>query len=69
MPVGALEITPETVERHRDLLMLKYRADGVSQTTIGAILGLDQATVSRRLRGIPPHVRERFRKQPLGRFD
>lgn len=64
-PVRPLDESIETLERFRDLLMVKLAKANVTQRGIAVVVGLDQANVCRRLKGIPSHVREFYEKQTL----
>lgn len=68
-PVGALDFTPEATERHRDMLMLQHYIRGISLRKIGEIMNVDHKTVGSRLKRIPPHVRKRCTRLPLGSLD
>lgn len=65
MPIGAMDESPETIYRSRDLAIVKLDARGMSQAGIARFFNIDQSTVSRRLRKVPPHVREKIARRPL----
>ena len=66
---GPLDESPATLERLRDLIILRLSRRGVTQKSIAHVLGLSQQTVSRRLREIPPHVRAFHEARSLDGLD
>lgn len=64
-PIGAMEASIEQIDRLRDLTIVRLSAKGWTQRQIAEFLKIDQSNVCRRLKGVPPHVRERVRKQAL----
>lgn len=65
IPVGALSGSLETLQRLRDLIMVRFAAKGMTHREIAVVMNVDHSTVTRRLKGIPPHVREKYEKQSL----
>ena len=61
----ATAITDESIERTRDLLMLKLEKGGVPYRKIAKMLGTSAPTVCRRLKRMPKHVRSHYEKHPL----
>lgn len=59
---GALDLTPQSLERARDALMVRLQKRGVPARAIARLVGLHHSNVVRRLNSIPPKVRERYEK-------
>lgn len=60
--MASRKITPQSIERSRDAFMVQLKRQGYSTRVIAAFLGLNQSNVVRRLKSIPPSVRERYEK-------
>lgn len=65
-PVGAMDESTDTIYRARDMAMVKLASRGMTQRAIGVFFGVDQRTVGRRIQKVPPHVREKIARRPLG---
>ena len=63
--IGAIEETPQAIQKVRDLIIVRLAHQGVTQKTIGKIVGLSQSTVCYRLATIPPAVKERYGRAEL----
>lgn len=64
-PPRTIDDSPERMEWLRDAIMVRLAKAGVRQSSIAVVVGLTQCSVSKRLRSIPPHVRERYAKTAL----
>lgn len=67
--VNPLDDSIRTLERLRDLIMVRLHERRLPQKAIAHVLGMSQQNVSRRLREIPPHVRKAIARQSLGGLD
>lgn len=54
------KLDDDGLRRLRDLMMLAYAAEGLSLRALGKLFNTSKPTVSRRLRAIPPGVREHY---------
>ena len=59
-PAVPLDVTPAVARRWQDATMAKFAGQGLSTRAIGALLNIHQATVSRRLRAMPPEARAHY---------
>lgn len=59
----------DAIERHRDLLALRYRALGLTHKQVGKILGLGVGTVHRRLSALPESIKRKHGAIPLAKRD
>lgn len=65
MAVNPLDDSLQTLDRLRDLIMLKLASRRMSQKSIAYVMRMSQQNVSRRLREIPPHVKTSIKRQQL----
>jgi transposase-like protein len=59
---GGLDVTPRSIMKLQDFLIVRLQRRGVSTRAIGKVIGVHQSTVVRRLQTIPPRVKERYAK-------
>lgn len=67
-PVRPVEYSDETIERLRDMTAVKLQAKRMPVRRIAQFLGIGRQTVLDRLERIPPDVKERYRREPLGQL-
>jgi hypothetical protein len=65
-PIRPLAWDRQTINRLRDITIIKMRSRNVPLRAIGAFLGVDKKTIQNRLSNIPVHVYEHYRKSSLG---
>ncbi len=64
-PPGALPITEETVQKVRDMIIVRLKSINIPERTIAKILGIRQPTVHKRYNRIPENVREQYARTTL----
>lgn len=65
MAVNPLDDSIQTLDRLRDMIMLKLASRRMSQKSIAYVMRMSQQNVSRRLNEIPPHVKASIKRQHL----
>ncbi len=64
-PPGALEIRDETVQKVRDMIIVRLKAKRIPERVIAKILGIRQPTVHSRYKRIPENIREHYARTTL----
>lgn len=66
LPSQPLDDNPRTIERARDVTILKMRSKRMTYRAIGRYLGLNPGSVWRRLKAMTPEAREHYERAALG---
>ncbi|WP_165251152.1 hypothetical protein [Paludisphaera soli] len=61
-----MDTSRESLERVRDLVMLRLHVKRIPTRAIGIVMNVSHSTVVRRLNSIPPRIRERYEKSEVG---
>lgn len=61
----SIDFDRDTIERSRDITIVKLRREGQSWRQIGAFLGLSHEQARKRWFGLDPEIREELARGPL----